>query len=50
MTHFTSLIIGDGPLLIQCAERLLAQGNTIACVVTGNAEIEAWANGKALRV
>lgn len=50
MTNFSSLIIGDGSLLIQCAERLLARGNSIACVVTGNPEIEDWAKGRGLPV
>lgn len=43
MTKFSSLIIGDGSLLIQCAERLLETGNSIACVVTDNPEIINWA-------
>ena len=50
MTTFSSLIIGDGSLLIQCAERLLAKGNTIAAVVSQNPEIIDWAKGRDLVV
>jgi len=50
MTQFSSLLIGDGPLLVQCGERLLARGNSIACVVTGNPDIRNWAGEKGLRV
>lgn len=50
MTHFTSLVIGDGPLLVQCAQSTLERGNSIACVVTGNKEISDWAKGRGLRV
>ncbi|PIE14237.1 MAG: peptide synthetase [Rhodobacterales bacterium] len=50
MKNFSSIIMGDGSLLIQCAERLLARENTIACVVTGNDKIADWARVRGIAV
>jgi natural product biosynthesis luciferase-like monooxygenase protein len=37
------LLIGDGSLLIQCGELLLAHGHHISCVVTANDAVADWA-------
>jgi natural product biosynthesis luciferase-like monooxygenase protein len=46
----SALIIGNESLAIQCAEALLARGHTIAALVTRNADVRAWGQGKGLRV
>ncbi len=50
MTPFSSIVIGNGSLLIQCSEILLSRGHTIKAVVTDSAEIADWATGKSLTV
>ncbi|RUS60149.1 LLM class flavin-dependent oxidoreductase [Pseudorhodobacter sp. E13] len=45
-----ALIIGNESLTIQCAEALLARGHSIAALVTRNADVRAWGQGKGLRV
>ncbi len=47
---FRSVLMGNGTLLVQCAEALLARGNTVIGVVTENPEIAGWAEGRGLRV
>lgn len=50
MSHFSSIIIGNESLAIQCGEILLEGGHTIAAVVTRNDDVQAWAEGRGLRV
>ncbi|MCB9630379.1 MAG: LLM class flavin-dependent oxidoreductase [Sandaracinaceae bacterium] len=47
---FRSVLMGNGTLLVQCAEALLARGNVVSAVITDNADIAAWAEGRGLRV
>lgn len=47
---FSSILIGNESLLIQCAEMALARGNTVSAVVTRNADVAGWAKGRGLRV
>ncbi|OIQ45004.1 MAG: peptide synthetase [Roseobacter sp. MedPE-SW] len=48
MSQFSCVVIGNESLLIGCAEALLAQGHQITAVVSTDADIRAWAKGKAL--
>ncbi|MCA9576283.1 MAG: LLM class flavin-dependent oxidoreductase [Myxococcales bacterium] len=47
---FRSVLMGNGTLLVQCAEALLARGNAVQTIVTENADIARWAEGRGLRV
>ncbi|MGP6089426.1 MupA/Atu3671 family FMN-dependent luciferase-like monooxygenase [Antarctobacter jejuensis] len=47
---FSCVVMGNESLLVQCAELALARGNTLAAVVTKNADVRAWAEGRGLRV
>ena len=47
---FRSVLMGNGTLLVQCAERLLERGNAVTGVITENPEIASWAEGRGLRV
>ncbi len=47
---FRSFVMGNGTLLVQCAEALLKRGHEVLGVVTDNADIETWAEGRGLRV
>lgn len=47
---FSAILIGDQSLLVQCAETLLARGNSVSAVVTRNTDVAGWAQGKGLRV
>ena len=46
MTQFTSVVIGNESLLVECSEKLLARGHGIAAVVTQNDVVADWAKGK----
>jgi len=48
--HFSSIVIGNQSLAIQCAEALLQRGHVIAAVVTQNADVRAWGLANGLRV
>ena len=50
MAQFSSVVIGNESLLVQCSEKLLAAGHAIRAVVTRNPDIAAWAEGRALPV
>lgn len=50
MTAFSTVLVGDESLLIQCAERLRARGHAIAAVVTDDAGVRGWAQEAGLRV
>ena len=50
MSHFTSVIIGNESLAIQCGELLLEKAHTIRAVVTRNADVRRWALGHDLPV
>ena len=46
MPQFSSILIGNESLLIQCAEILLARGHQINAVVSRNPDIQQWARSK----
>ncbi len=50
MSGFSSLLIGNESLLVQCAEALLARGGTVAQIVTRNGEIAEWARARGIGV
>ena len=50
MAQFSTVVIGNESLLVQCAEKLLGAGHAIRAVVTRNPEISAWAEGRGLAV
>ncbi|MGR3617832.1 MAG: MupA/Atu3671 family FMN-dependent luciferase-like monooxygenase [Paracoccaceae bacterium] len=50
MTRFTSVVIGNGSLLIGCSEALLERGHQIRAVVTNDANIQNWATGNGIPV
>jgi natural product biosynthesis luciferase-like monooxygenase protein len=47
---FSCVVMGNESLLVQCVETLLARGNTVAAVVTSNADVQTWAQGAGLPV
>lgn len=47
---FSTIVIGNEALLIQCSEMLLQNGHDIRAVVSDRAEIMDWAHSKGLRV
>ncbi|EEW26720.1 MupA/Atu3671 family FMN-dependent luciferase-like monooxygenase [Rhodobacter ferrooxidans] len=49
MKPFSSIVIGNESLTIQCAEVLLARGHSIAALVSRNPEVQAWAQARGLR-
>jgi natural product biosynthesis luciferase-like monooxygenase protein len=49
MSNFTSFIIGEGPLTLQCAEALQSEGHSIFGLITSNPTIRAWAVERRLR-
>ncbi|CUH79421.1 MupA/Atu3671 family FMN-dependent luciferase-like monooxygenase [Tropicibacter naphthalenivorans] len=50
MAGFSCVVVGNESLLVHCAEMALDRGNTIQAVVTRNADVQAWAEGRGLRV
>ncbi len=50
MSKFSSVLIGNESLLVQCGEMLLARGHQLRAVVTRNAEIADWARARSLRI
>ncbi|MFP8781472.1 MupA/Atu3671 family FMN-dependent luciferase-like monooxygenase [Hydrogenophaga sp. RWCD_12] len=50
MSNFSCVVMGNESLLIQCAERLLQNGDRVGAVVTRNPDIRSWAVGRDLRV
>lgn len=50
MSSFSTLLIGNESLVIQCGDVLLSKGHTVSAVVTRNAAVSGWAMGKGLRV
>ncbi|MEO9651778.1 MAG: MupA/Atu3671 family FMN-dependent luciferase-like monooxygenase [Roseobacter sp.] len=50
MSHFSSVIIGNESLAIQCGEILLEGGHAIVAVVTRNDDVKTWAVGRNLQV
>ncbi|MDT8857334.1 LLM class flavin-dependent oxidoreductase [Paracoccaceae bacterium Fryx2] len=50
MKPFSSIVIGNESLLIQCSEILLSRGHAIAAVITRNPDVAVWARGRGLRV
>ena len=47
---FRCHVMGNGTLLVQCAEALLSRGHHVLGVITDNPDIVAWAEGRALAV
>jgi amino acid adenylation domain-containing protein len=45
---FSSVLIGEGTLLIRCAEILLEQGHPIVAIASPDPEVRRWANGRAI--
>jgi natural product biosynthesis luciferase-like monooxygenase protein len=45
---FDCCIIGQGKLTIECAEYLLAQGNTIRGIITDNTDVAFWADSQSI--
>ncbi|WP_116599840.1 MULTISPECIES: MupA/Atu3671 family FMN-dependent luciferase-like monooxygenase [Primorskyibacter] len=50
MSQFSSVIIGNESLVIQCGELLLEGDHPIRAVITRNADVHAWAEGHGLNV
>ncbi|WP_417723107.1 MupA/Atu3671 family FMN-dependent luciferase-like monooxygenase [Salipiger sp.] len=50
MARFSSVVIGNESLLVQCSEKLLDAGHAIRAVVTRNPDIAGWAEGRGLSV
>jgi natural product biosynthesis luciferase-like monooxygenase protein len=50
MSSFSCVVMGNESLLIQCAERVLQGGDSIAAVITRNPEIRAWAVHQGIQV
>lgn len=50
MSQFSSLVIGNESLAIQCGDLLRGEGHTIAAVVTRNEDVAAWAEAAGLKV
>ena len=50
MKPFSTLLIGNESLTIQCGAALLARGHRIAALVSRNAEVRAWGLAQGLRV
>ncbi|MEM1159739.1 MAG: AMP-binding protein, partial [Pseudomonadota bacterium] len=50
MSHFSSVVIGNESLAIQCGEILLDSGHQIAAIVTRNPDVRAWATSHGLRL
>ena len=47
---FSCVILGDQSLTIACADMIISCGHSVAAVVTTDADVRAWAEGKGLRV
>jgi natural product biosynthesis luciferase-like monooxygenase protein len=50
MTRFSSILIGNQALLVQCGQILLERGHTISAVVTRTPSIADWARENGIRV
>jgi natural product biosynthesis luciferase-like monooxygenase protein len=50
MSRFTSVLIGDESLLIECAKLLILRGHGIQAVATRNDDVARWASGAGLPV
>ncbi|MDQ2093164.1 MupA/Atu3671 family FMN-dependent luciferase-like monooxygenase [Rhodalgimonas zhirmunskyi] len=50
MSPNTFVVIGNESLAIQCAEKALARGDQLAAVVTRNADVRGWAEGRGIAV
>lgn len=50
MTGFSSLLIGNNALLVQCAERILDGGHTVSAVATSDATVRGWAVSRSIPV
>jgi methionyl-tRNA formyltransferase len=47
---FSTVVVGDESLTIQCADLLRERGHAIHAIVTGSAEVRAWAEARSVRV
>ncbi|MFN7023118.1 MAG: MupA/Atu3671 family FMN-dependent luciferase-like monooxygenase [Pseudorhizobium sp.] len=43
MSGFKAVLVGDGLLLVQCGERLLARGHDVVLIATDNTQVARWA-------
>lgn len=50
MSRFTSVLIGDESLLIECAKLLIQRGHGIQAVATRNDDVALWATGAGIAV
>ncbi|MCH2094782.1 MAG: LLM class flavin-dependent oxidoreductase [Rhodobacteraceae bacterium] len=50
MSQFTSVVMGNESLLVECSERMLSRGHQISAVVTRNPAVAEWARGKGVAV
>jgi len=50
MASFSSVLVGNESLLVQCAKILLGRGHGIHAVVSQNADVISWANGAGIDV
>lgn len=50
MSQFSCVVMGNESLLVQCSEKLIGAGHDIRAVVTRNAGIAEWAQGRGLAV
>ncbi|MBT8149926.1 MAG: LLM class flavin-dependent oxidoreductase, partial [Gammaproteobacteria bacterium] len=48
MKSFSSLLIGEQSLLVQCGEQWLAKGHRIVAVVASNDSVKAWCSGHSI--
>src|SRR5690242_5533781 len=46
---FSTVIVGEGPLLIPCAEILIRHGHTIQAILSANHVIQEWAREQKIR-
>jgi natural product biosynthesis luciferase-like monooxygenase protein len=49
LRHFTSFIIGEGLLTLECAKALLGEGHTVLGLITANPLMRDWAEERSLQ-
>lgn len=50
MSTFDCVLMGNDTLTVQCGEMALARGHRLRAVVTHDAAVTTWAEGRGLRV
>ncbi|WP_397543994.1 MupA/Atu3671 family FMN-dependent luciferase-like monooxygenase [Roseovarius salis] len=48
MTKVSAVLIGEETLLVGCGDQMLERGHAIAAVISGNARVREWAEGRGL--